>query len=346
MDCPYHCLGVPPTASAEQIRKAYRALALRLHPDKNAGDAGAAESFQDVAVAYAIVGDTDRRREHDQKRISPTRDGNGIIDPVSIFEEMFDLFGNLKPECFADVTFTYGTGGGGGGGGEHSEYARHPPPPPPRPASPPLPPECVIVDVCVNFHDVKFGCVKTVVAASGKVYRVKLPPAVPDGRVQRVRDGLSVRIVYEDDGQNGDTWWLDHATGHLHVTVPLELHEVLLGYSRVLNVSGLAIHAAHRGYRDPSKPAVLRGAGLPVPMMNTTRTTTSGDGACDDACDDGGCTKWRSLLSSDVMLHFSVSWPKDCNGDGQCSVAKRRFRKFYDVLAGIFVFTPSPKGVR
>lgn len=60
MRCPYECLGVPKTASDEEIRSAYKRLALRLHPDK-AGREGE-EQFKDVATAYGILSDPDKRR--------------------------------------------------------------------------------------------------------------------------------------------------------------------------------------------------------------------------------------------------------------------------------------------
>ena len=53
---PYAVLGVPRDATAGAIRKAFRALSLRYHPDKNVGDASASAAFIEVAAAYEIVG--------------------------------------------------------------------------------------------------------------------------------------------------------------------------------------------------------------------------------------------------------------------------------------------------
>lgn len=62
---PYTILGVEPTASAEQITKAYRRLARKLHPDLNPGDKAAEERFKDVANAYRLVGDAEKRKRFD-----------------------------------------------------------------------------------------------------------------------------------------------------------------------------------------------------------------------------------------------------------------------------------------
>ncbi|GAQ85222.1 hypothetical protein KFL_002250020 [Klebsormidium nitens] len=61
---PYEILGVPKTATADQIKSAYRKLALKFHPDKN-DSPEATESFKEVATAYAILSDPDKKRQYD-----------------------------------------------------------------------------------------------------------------------------------------------------------------------------------------------------------------------------------------------------------------------------------------
>jgi molecular chaperone DnaJ len=87
---PYKALGVDKKASAEDIKKAYRKLARKYHPDTNPGDASAEERFKDVQEAYSILSDEEKRKQYDQ--------GGGI------FGTGFD------PGAFR-------TGGGGGFGG-------------------------------------------------------------------------------------------------------------------------------------------------------------------------------------------------------------------------------------
>lgn len=64
----YDVLGVSETATPEEITKAYRRLARRLHPDANPGDKGAEERFKQVSAAYGVIGDSARRAEYDEAR--------------------------------------------------------------------------------------------------------------------------------------------------------------------------------------------------------------------------------------------------------------------------------------
>lgn len=62
----YQVLGVPKTATAEQIRKAYKKIARENHPDVKPGDTAAAERFKQAAEAYDVLGDPDKRKQYDQ----------------------------------------------------------------------------------------------------------------------------------------------------------------------------------------------------------------------------------------------------------------------------------------
>lgn len=66
---PYETLGVAPSATADEIRSAYRKLAKKHHPDVNPGQAGAAERFAAISSAYALLSDTDKRARFDRGEI-------------------------------------------------------------------------------------------------------------------------------------------------------------------------------------------------------------------------------------------------------------------------------------
>lgn len=61
----YKTLGVEKTASADEIKKAYRNLAFKYHPDRNAGNKEAEEKFKLINEAYSVIGDEDKRRQYD-----------------------------------------------------------------------------------------------------------------------------------------------------------------------------------------------------------------------------------------------------------------------------------------
>src|SRR5882757_3673483 len=66
---PYSTLGVKKDASQEEIQKAYRKLAKKLHPDLNPGNKKAEEQFKDLSVAYDLLGDADKRARFDRGEI-------------------------------------------------------------------------------------------------------------------------------------------------------------------------------------------------------------------------------------------------------------------------------------
>ncbi len=88
----YDVLGVPKTATADEIKKAYRRLARRWHPDKNPGDKEAEERFKEIQAAYDVLSDPDKRKRYDAYG-SP--DGRLGPEGTFIFEDLGDLFGDF-----------------------------------------------------------------------------------------------------------------------------------------------------------------------------------------------------------------------------------------------------------
>ncbi len=97
----YEVLGVSKNASESEIKKAYRVVAKKYHPDANPGDAVAEEKFKEAAEAYAILSDPEKRQKYDQfghAAFDPNQGGSGFggFD----FADMGDIFGDIFGDMF------------------------------------------------------------------------------------------------------------------------------------------------------------------------------------------------------------------------------------------------------
>lgn len=95
----YEILGVSKSATQEEIKKAYRKVAIQFHPDKNPGDKEAEEKFKEAAEAYEVLSDADKRAQYD--RFGHSRGGRGFqgheMNMEDIFSQFGDIFGGGSP---------------------------------------------------------------------------------------------------------------------------------------------------------------------------------------------------------------------------------------------------------
>lgn len=90
----YEVLGVSRDAGADEVKSAYRKLALKFHPDKNPGDKSAEERFKEAAEAYEVLSDPDKRQAYDRLGHAGVGGGAGFQDVGDVFGAFGDIFGN------------------------------------------------------------------------------------------------------------------------------------------------------------------------------------------------------------------------------------------------------------
>ena len=102
----YQILGVAKSASKEEIKKAYRKLALQYHPDRNKGDKAAEDRFKEISEAYAVLSDSEKKKQYD-------------MFGADCFQQRFTQDDIFRDVDFGSIFREFGFGGGGGRGGPH-----------------------------------------------------------------------------------------------------------------------------------------------------------------------------------------------------------------------------------
>src|SRR5476651_2677437 len=176
MSDPYSVMGVPKTASEDDIRKAFRKLAKKHHPDLNPGDKSAEARFKDITQANEILSDKEKRRRFDAGEIDAT---GAEVPPRSFYRDQAGGPGGAKyyrsggQEEFGDMSGIFEEmfrrrGGNGGGGFDFD----------PTPVTYTLP---------IPFLIAARGGKQRVTMPNGKTLNIDVPEGATDGQTLRLK---------------------------------------------------------------------------------------------------------------------------------------------------------------
>jgi curved DNA-binding protein len=207
----YGILGVPKNASDEEIKKAYRKLAMQYHPDRNPGkEKWANEKFKEINEAYGVLGDPQKRKQYNQfGTAGDVGDIFGSPFTASTFEEMMKDFGgaglrfDFLDDIFGDLlksrgsSFSFRTFGGRPGRVRFEDWPGQ---------------EFNLGDIFGRTqrpHEARYELtitkreasqgVKKILKRKGKRLEIRIPPGVKTGDVVRYRNALQT-----SDGTPGD----------------------------------------------------------------------------------------------------------------------------------------------
>ncbi|WP_425475705.1 DnaJ C-terminal domain-containing protein [Mesorhizobium hunchu] len=170
---PYDILGVQKTASAADIRSAYRKLAKKLHPDLNPGDKSAEEKFKEVSGAYDLLGDEDKRKRFDNGEI----DASGAERPPQHFYREYASAAQGHP--YADESGYADFMEGEDAFAELLRRAQH--------ARANRRGQDMHYRLAIDFGESIAGATKRITLPTGGTLDVKIPPGLVDGQVIRLK---------------------------------------------------------------------------------------------------------------------------------------------------------------
>ena len=219
---PYKILSVEKTATQDEIQKAYRKLAKKIHPDLNPGNKKAEEQFKEVASAYTLLSDEAKRKQFDAGEI----DGLGAEKPRQNYYRDYADAGTANPythnagfgdddDFFAELFRRQGNRGGGGDFKMRGQDARY--------------------RLTLDFLSAINGGKQSITLPSGADLEVNIPPGCRDGQTLRLRGKGQPGI---GGGATGDALieikvaphkFFQRVGDDIRIDVPITLKEAVLG---------------------------------------------------------------------------------------------------------------------
>ena len=265
----YEILGVKKTASDDELKKAYRGLAKKWHPDKHKGDKDAENKFKEISEAYAVLSDKEKREQYD--RLGREAFGPGGANPFAGFDFSQFMGGGARGRKTGgkrggggSIDFTDIFGDLFGGGGFQSGPSRG---------------SDVQAETTIDLRDAIHGSTLELRVGNERV-KVRIPEGIADGQTLRVR---GKGALGENGGPAGDLHLVVRVRPHplfdrrgddIHIELPITVGEAIRG----AEIEAPTVHGPVRMRIPPGTPAgkTLRLTGKGV----NKKTGGAGDQYC------------------------------------------------------------------
>jgi len=266
----YEILGVARTAKEVELKKAYRKLARKYHPDLNPNNKQSEEKFKEIQEAYEVLSDSDKRQKYDQLGANwkngaeftppPNWGGRGYPGTINM-EDLFGRPGQQRRSPFSDFfeTLFGGTGGGDPGDADFRRRA--------RPGSRPSRAGEIETELALPLEDMHHGTTRKLTVRLGNAEKkidIRIPPGARDDAKIRIPAGgpngadLYVKLRQEPHA------WLTVRGNDTEVDVPITPWEAALGATvQVRTLDGSAEIRVPPGVASGQRLR-LRGQGLNI----------------------------------------------------------------------------------
>jgi DnaJ-class molecular chaperone len=265
---PYEVLGIPKTADGNDVKRAFRRLAKKFHPDQNKSDPRAKEKFAEANAAYEILGDEKKRRQFDRGEIDAEGKprfhgfegfGGGSGGGRSGFEHFEFSMGSSRRGGFDPSDIISDLFGGLGGSRGRASQSRQST----------MRGEDVSATVTVGLVDAVKGTQARVVLPTGRTLDIAVPAGIVDGKQIRLKGQGQASPM---GGAPGDAIITVRLAKHPYLSVegrdlrldlPVTLYEAVLGAKVTVPTLEGAVELAIPAGSNGGKTLRLRGKGLP-----------------------------------------------------------------------------------
>ena len=271
----YQILGISKNASESDIKKSYRKLALKYHPDKNQGNRAAEEKFKEVNEAYQVLSDPEKRKKYDEFgedwRHYQQSGSQGPYDwsqwkgadqgrasGYQAFSGDFsDAFGEGGFSDFFETLFgsAFDRGGRTGRGS--------------RAGSMPVKGQDYKAEVEISLEEAFHGTAR-ILELNGQKLRIKMKPGVADNQMLRIKGKGAPGV---NGGPSGDLYLTIHIIPHphferrgddLHVSIPVHLYTLILGGKTLIRTMSGSVKIDIPAGTEFGKILRLKGLGMPI----------------------------------------------------------------------------------